>query len=173
MSRHAQAPVQVRLEVVDHVDTTELSEDLHEHGEEEPLPVAWCPKNFTPADIGNGLLEADLIAHLAELGAEEALVLSNVAVKALDDSHSLFIALLLKKPSGGVREEVDTDEHDNGGENLEGEREAPLERAVGVGTSETNPLGVTVSACDGKANRRAEASESIRTLAVAKPNPTN
>lgn len=173
MSRHAQALVQVRLEVVDHVDTAELGEDLHEHGEEESLPVAWCPEDLTPADIGDGLLEADLIAHLAELGAEEAVVLSNVAVKALDDSHSLIIALLLKQPSGGVREEVNTDEHDYGGENLEGEGEAPLERAVGVGTSETNPLDLRVSLWDeGKANRRAAASESLTYVSgsEAKPN---
>lgn len=172
MSRHAQALVQVRLEVVDHVDTTELGEDLHEHGEEESLPVAWCPEDLTPADIGDGLLEADLIAHLAELGAEETVILSNVAVKALDDSYSLVIALLLKQPSGGVREEVDTDEHDDGRENLEGEGEAPLERAVGVGTSETNPLCLRVSLWDeGKANRRAEASESFTYVSGSETKP--
>lgn len=140
MSRHAQALVQVRLEVVDHVDTTELGEDLDKHGEEKSLPVAWCPKDLTPSNIADGLLEANLLAHLAELGAEDAVVLPDVAVKALDNSHSLIVALLLQQPSGGLWEEVDADEHDDGGETLDGEREAPLERAVGVGTSETNPL---------------------------------
>lgn len=143
MSRHAQALVQVRLEVVDHVDTTELGEDLDEDGEEQSLPVARCPEDLAPADIGDRLLEANLLAHLGVLGAEDAVVFSNVAVKALNNSYGLVIALLLQQPAGRVGEEVDADEHDDGGETLEGEREAPLELAAGVGTSEADPLDLT------------------------------
>ena len=140
MAGHAQALVQVCLKVVDHVDTAELREDLDENGKEQSLPVAWSPEDLAPSDAGDGLLESDLLTHLAELSTEEAVVMANVSVKSLNNGQGLIVALLLEQPTRRVWQEVDTDEDDDSRQTLEGERKAPLELAVCIGTGESDPL---------------------------------
>jgi hypothetical protein len=116
MPLHPQPLVQIRLVVVDNIDTAQLRKCLDKHSENKTLPVAGAVEEVGPSGHILALLEPELFADLVELGADEGVVLAFVAVEFLDYSESLVVALLLEEPARGVWEPEDANEDDNGRE---------------------------------------------------------
>jgi hypothetical protein len=102
VSNHSKSLVQVRLVVVDHVDTRELSERLDKDCEDKALAVAGPCKQFSPSSHMLTLLKTQLLTHLIELCLNKSIVLTFVPVQTPDHCKSLIVTFFLKKPTRRV-----------------------------------------------------------------------